>query len=80
MSRIKILDLSLNGSNLLNDPESFLQDLSNQYLLNINGGNSIISQVTVSAGLLVVEQPVVTNDAAATRLNSQESTGMVILL
>lgn len=79
MPSIKISDLSLNGSDLLDDPESFLQDLNNQHLLKINGGNSLISQVTVSVGLLVVDQPTMASDTAANTLNSQESTGIVVL-
>jgi hypothetical protein len=62
MPHIQISDLSLNGADLFDDPEDFLQDLSDRQLLAIHGGSSVISQVTLGVGLVMVEdQPTVMN-------------------
>ncbi|OUL30841.1 hypothetical protein BV378_02925 [Nostoc sp. RF31YmG] len=49
MSSIKILQLCPSGSNLFDDPETFLNDLTEQDSEELSGGLAI-SQVTVSGG------------------------------
>lgn len=84
MTKINISDLGLNGSDLngsdlFDDSESFLEDLSDRQLLEIHGGDSIVSQVTVSVGVLVARnQPTaVMADPLGIVLSADEFAGSI---
>lgn len=82
MSQIRIPDLSLSGSDLFDDSEGFLEDLSDQQCLRLYGGSSLISQVSVSVGLLVIDgQPTVANVAPiSSSASTSESNAGIFLL
>ena len=47
MALIKINNLQPAGTDLFNDSENYLNELSNQELELVNGGKSIISSITI---------------------------------
>jgi hypothetical protein len=52
MANIKIENIS--GSDLFNDPENFMQELTEDELLSTNGGQSVIW--TIIAAAIIFEQ------------------------
>ncbi|MDZ7960238.1 MAG: hypothetical protein RMY34_20535 [Aulosira sp. DedQUE10] len=80
MSTIKILNLHLSGrgTELFNDSESFLNELNTQQVESIKGGESIISQVSYSIGLLSSDNNVAGVETPITIANSSEPLYLLI--
>ncbi len=65
MATIKISELRPVGSELFQDSESFLNELNEKEILTAVGGGSVvsvISQATVSVGVSIVTQSVVSQN------------------
>lgn len=63
MSRIRISELYPTGLELFEDSESFLNELSDQELGQIKGGQ-VISQETATVEMTIVTETVVTNSTS----------------
>jgi hypothetical protein len=66
MATIKISELRPAGSEFFQDSESFLNELNDQEVLTTVGGGTVasaISQATVSAGISILTQSVVSQNS-----------------
>ncbi|QIR35267.1 hypothetical protein HCG51_06680 [Tolypothrix sp. PCC 7910] len=80
MSTIKILNLHLSaiGAELFDDSESFLNELNIQQINSIKGGESIISQVSYSIGLLSSDNNIAGVETPIAIANSSEPLYLLI--
>ena len=64
MAVIKISELRPAGSELFQDSESFLNELNDQEMSTLGGGDLFISQATLSIGISILTASLVTKSNA----------------
>ena len=69
MAVIKISELRPAGSELFQDSESFLNELNDQEMSTLGGGDVFITQATASLGVSIVSLTLVTKSNASVAIS-----------